>query len=157
MANRLPTRQLVTISAMVSVSVLAGCFEALVDVPTQITVKLANETGLTVDPHLYASDTDVSSEDLFVATNIYANFDGSTVIDSGKIVTVVFACDQAETIGSRQALFADWTDWENAGRSEDSPVVHKDIDYQCGDVITFRFQRDNDGTYHTVYTVTGSP
>lgn len=121
--------------------------------PTQITVKLINEASVTVDPHLYVSGSKVSSDALLVAANIYANFNGSTVIPAGTTVTVMFDCDQLATIGSQAATFGDWNDWINAGTSVDSPVNQIDTDYTCGDVITFRFYRDGQGVYHTDVTI----
>ena len=122
--------------------------------PAQITVKLVNDASVTMDPHLYISGSKVSSDALFVAVNMYANFGGSTVIAAGATVSVVLGADAVATIGSQAATFGDWTDWTNAGTSVDSPVRQIDSDYASGDVVTLRFYRDSEGAYHTDVTTT---
>jgi len=127
--------------------------------PGQIAVKLVNDTSVEVDPHLYVSSSVVSSDELFTDTNMYADFDGSGVIEAGATVTVAVACGQFGSVGSQQASFGSWEDWTTAGRSAESPVVDKGDgpnDVSCGGTITFRFHRDTAGTYHTNVSVAAS-
>lgn len=123
--------------------------------PTTLTVYLINETNLELDPHLYVSQYVLSAEQLFVDSNIYANFDGATVIDPNTTVELTLNCSETKTIGSDQAAFGKWSDLQNAGRSINSPVIafgdaENSPTYE--QVILIRFYRDQAGDYRTSWT-----
>ena len=122
----------------------------------KITILLIHNTDLDVDPHLYISKSDLDADALFSdANNIVANFDGKTTIEANGLASLAYDYDDVVTIGSSAAKFGSATDWE-AGVSQDSPVLHQGTDFTANKVIVFRFSKDEQGNYHTSYTVADS-
>ena len=125
--------------------------------PTEITVLLANDTDMTVDPHLYVSPNKLSADDLFAdETNQFSDFDGSPLLNAGAMIPVAFDCNDLGTIGSQEAEFTDLEAWE-AGKSAESPVIQIGESVEapvCGEVLIFHFFTDIDGVYHTEWLVT---
>ncbi len=128
------------------------------DTPTEskITILLINNTELPVDPHLYVSKSDIDADTLFSdANNIVANFDGKTTIEANGLASLSYDYENVVTIGSSKAYFGSASSWQ-AGISEDSPVLHQGTDFTANKVIVFRFSQDEQGNYHTSYTVADS-
>jgi len=151
---------------VMSSSLISGCgTPATIDNPdngnqpdteSKITILLINDTALPVDPHLYISKSNLDADTLFGdADNLIANFDGSTTIEANGVASLSYDYEDVVTIGSSSASFGSVADWQ-AGISQDSPVLHQGTDFSANKVIVFRFSKDEQGNYHTAYTVADS-
>ena len=93
-----------------SVSLLSGgCIVPPPTPPPDTTVKLVNETSLTVDANFYIS-ADASDEGgLFVSGNLYTAYSDRPIPTLGPRQTVSFplACDLIRSIGVSRPIFAD--------------------------------------------------
>jgi len=132
------------------VPVLGGCWP---EPATELTITLINDTDLELDPMLFVSDRQVGEDELFDGfTYAYRAFGDKGLLDPRQQVQFTLPCDQAATIGSHQAGFSD-LDTFTGGTSVDSPLLHLDADFACGQTVTFRFSRHASGLYHTTADV----
>jgi hypothetical protein len=116
-------------------------------VPTYTTISLCveNLTPSALDPELYISGQSLDGDALFA--------EGQHVdvgpIPPGETNCMSLDCTAAVSIGSQGGTFS-----PPAEADETSPLVAvRDIDFACGDKVTFRFESDAGGVYRIMLLV----
>jgi hypothetical protein len=113
--------------------------------PTQITIRLVNNSNVALDPELYVSPDAVSSDQLFQDVYRARNFGvaGLGILADFDSDTITVECAGARVIGTRGGRF---------GRNLNEPegtgtrvVLAQDAQFSCGSRITFTFSRSGTG------------
>lgn len=132
------TRRLIAIALMTVSAVLAGgCPEigGLIPGLTTVTVEVVNDTTFSVDPNIRYDDDPGFLAGLFPADTL-----NTGLIGAGATMTFTFDCDKLGTIFSDEAeqvtlLFGDYI-------ADATDRLEREEDFDCGDVIRFRFFGD---------------
>jgi hypothetical protein len=117
-----------------------------------IHVVVVNETDTALDPELYVSAEAASVDELFEDSNKYTSLGvGSVgVLNPGGSDEIELVCSEARVIGTAGGVFGDdLSEPDGRGRRL---VLTRDLNIFCGDTLTLRYQRTEDG-FTTVYDV----
>lgn len=114
--------------------VSGGCPDLSAFVPgmNTVTVEIVNDTEFAVDPNI-KFDNDSG----FFASLVPADSLDTGLIEAGEIATYEFDCDELGLIRSQDpeqvtVLFGDYV-------GDSSDTLEREKEYDCGDVIRFRF------------------
>lgn len=149
MANSRARRLVYGVLCVVTMATATGCasfLEALLQSTVQTTVRIVNNTSYEVDPNIRYSD-DNELGDLLITSELAAGR-----IAAGDISTFTFGCDELGTV------FSDDPEQFNlvgSVEADDSPIMRKDSEFQCGDTIEFEFRGDF-GSFELITRVNGS-
>ncbi|MBU0637900.1 MAG: hypothetical protein KKB50_03475 [Planctomycetes bacterium] len=123
---------------------------------TGITVELVNDTAFHVDPRIRI-DEDDGDFDAFLAGVFGSDPFSTGLLEPGEIIELTFDCDELGLVLSDEAeqierftLFD-----EMIGYADQSDVLQRDEDFECGDWIRFRFVGDF-GNFGVIVSVNGS-
>lgn len=112
----------------------SGCLEAVQLLPGSNTVRieLVNDTGFLVDPDIRYDDDAGFWAGLFPAEQL-----STGLIEPGEAVTFNFDCDELGSIFSGEAeqvipVLGDYG-------ADSTRVLQREDEYDCGDLIRFRF------------------
>jgi hypothetical protein len=100
-----------------------------------VTVELVNDTGFDVDPYIRFDDDEGFLAQLFPADDL-----ATGLLEPGDVLVFDFACDELGLIFSDGA--------EQLGvfgviaQADDSTMLERGDDFECGDLIRFRFIGD---------------
>ena len=110
-----------------------------------VTVEVINRTDWPVDPFLYVDpDENVSFGALISADNLVLI---DPLLQPGEVVTLGWECVDIGTVISDQALLI-LSETEGV-ESTTSPLLRWGEDFLCGDVISFIYEDQPDGTFST--------
>lgn len=147
MRRRYPSPRIVLIA--LSLVLAGGCPDAniLLTALNTVEVRLINDTSFPVDPNIRYDDDDGWLASLFPAGHL-----STGLIGPGDSATFPFDCDELGLIFSDEAeqvipLVGDYV-------AEPSKTLERDDEYDCGDVIRFRFV-GNAGDFGVVVSVNG--
>ncbi len=119
-----------------------------------VTVEMVNTTGLEVEPGIYVD----SQEGVYAAAELTTEENFLVVeplIAPGETVTALYTCLDIGTIVSDYAWF--FIDYDEYIESEDRPILVRNEDFFCGDVIRFIFDEDSEGNFITEVEILGPP
>jgi hypothetical protein len=143
--NNLPPMLVLALSALM----LAGCDLIAELIPSLNTVQvvLVNDTSYPVDPNIRFDDDETWLAELFPSETL-----NSGSLDAGESASFDFDCDQLGVIFSDNAeqsslLFLVYV-------ADETRILERGDDYDCGDVIEFRFV-GNGGDFGVVVSVNG--
>ncbi len=135
------------IPLLASVAILAlahGC--GVIVLPNQVRVEVFNDTDFDVDPGI-RFDADTGLLDQIFGLD---ELDTGT-LRPGEVVSFLFDCDELGLIGSFGARqFIDDVEVE----ADDSEVLERERDFDCGQVIRFQFVGEGD-TFGVLISVNG--
>lgn len=102
---------------------------------TTVTVELVNDTGFDVDPYIRFDDDEGFLAQLFPADDL-----ATGLLEPGDLLAFEFDCDELGLIFSDGAeqlgLFG------VIAQADESAILQRDDDFDCGDLIRFRFIGD---------------
>jgi hypothetical protein len=102
---------------------------------TTVTVELVNDTGYDVDPYIRFDDDEGFLAQLFPADDL-----ATGLLAPGDLLVFEFACDELGLIFSDGAeqlgLF------NVIAEADESTILQRGDDFDCGDLIRFRFLGD---------------
>jgi hypothetical protein len=116
-----------------------------------VSLEMVNKTNFEVDPGIYVDPVEgvFSSAELVTDENFL-------VIDPplapGETVTALYVCPDIGTVVSDYAYFYVG---EDVFLSEDRPILVRNEDFICGDVIRFIFDEDATGEFRTDVEILG--
>lgn len=116
---------------------LAGCPEAarLIPALNTVWVELVNDTSFPVDPNIRFDDDEGWLASLFPAESLDAG-----LLESGQSMEFDFDCDELGLIfsdGAEQTAF-----FFLSYVADDTRILERGDEYDCGDLIEFRFVGD---------------
>ena len=102
---------------------------------TTVTVELVNDTGFDVDPYIRFDDDEGFLAQLFPADDL-----ATGLLEPGDVLVFEFVCDELGLIFSDGAeqlgLFG------VIAQADESAILQRDDDFDCGDLVRFRFIGD---------------
>jgi hypothetical protein len=124
-------------AALLVLSPLVGC-DSLTNLlnPTQVTVRLVNNTDFTVTVQLRLSGDQNVLESLLTTLGE----ESSVTLTAGQSSTIVRSCDDLQAIMVERA---DVNYIIGIGPNQQSDVYRDGTDFDCGDTIVFTFTQPN--------------
>lgn len=111
-----------------------------------VLIELVNITEFPVDPGLFvAEDEDDLLDGDFLDEEKLVEIDPP--VQPGEIVSVEIDCDEAGAIITDALLLV--SDEEEV-ISDNAPLLLEDLDFVCGDIVSFIFAEDQDGFFTAV-------
>ena len=102
---------------------------------TTVTVELVNDTRYDVDPYIRFDDDEGFLAQLFPADDL-----ATGLLEPGDVLVFEFACDELGLI------FSDGAEqlgvFDVIAEADESAILQRDDDFDCGDLIRFRFIGD---------------
>ncbi|RMF74793.1 MAG: hypothetical protein D6744_14145 [Planctomycetota bacterium] len=117
-----------------------------------VTIRVVNNTTTGLDPEIYLADGPVSESELFDDSRKFVEFGvfGLGVIDALSSDSITVTCEQARMVGTKGGTFGETVqDPQGTGTKR---VLAQELQFNCGDRITFIYSRAGDG-FETTFEV----
>ncbi|MCA9242554.1 MAG: hypothetical protein KDA32_01265 [Phycisphaerales bacterium] len=126
-----------------AISALGGC---VVTPPAPVTVVLANRTGTDLTPKFFSSASATTTASLFVYNNRLVDFNNRAFDEmrAGEVITLNFDCEELRSMGVQRPFIFDPISL-TIGRLEDEVFLLRDNGFQCGDLVRFVYDTDENG------------
>ncbi|MFQ5805672.1 MAG: hypothetical protein ACE5I3_04395 [Phycisphaerae bacterium] len=121
----------------------------------QITVRVVNATGHTLDPEIYVASEPVDLDHLFTRSRKFTQFGVGRLglIAANDTDSFTIDCAQARMVGTLGGSFgggSDRNDLTDPAGSGTQLVLTQDLVFYCGNRITFMYRRSGDGFLTTL-------